>query len=79
MLYNRLTASLPSYGLCRCSLGCNVHSSSSFGRWERIAEEIQREEQRAAQKILDLLPANARLAVELQTTGGWSRSRPYGE
>jgi hypothetical protein len=45
----------------------------------QIAEEIQREEQRAAQKIWDLLPANARLAVERQTTGEWNRSRPSGE
>jgi len=45
----------------------------------QIAEEIQREEQMAAQKIWNLLPANARLAVERQTRGDWSRSRPLDE
>jgi ferritin-like metal-binding protein YciE len=42
----------------------------------QIAEEIQREEQVAVQKIWNLLPANARLAVERQTSGVWSRSQP---
>jgi ferritin-like metal-binding protein YciE len=45
----------------------------------QIAEEIQREEQMAAQRIWNLLPANARLAVERQTTGEWSRSRSSDE
>jgi ferritin-like metal-binding protein YciE len=45
----------------------------------QIAEEIQQEERMAAQRIWNLLPANARLAVERQTTGAWSRSRPSSE
>ncbi len=40
-----------------------------------LAEEIQREEQMAAQRIWNLLPASARLSVERQTTGEWERSR----
>jgi ferritin-like metal-binding protein YciE len=45
----------------------------------QIAEEIQREEQMAAQRIWSLLPANARLAVERQTSPEWSRLRPSDE
>jgi ferritin-like metal-binding protein YciE len=45
----------------------------------QIAEEIQREEQMAAQRIWNLLPATARSSVERQTSGEWSRSRPSDE
>jgi ferritin-like metal-binding protein YciE len=40
-----------------------------------LAEEIQREEQMAAQRIWNLIPANARLSAERQTTGEWESSR----
>ena len=40
-----------------------------------LAEEIQREEQMAAQRIWNLIPANARLSVKRQTSGEWERSR----
>lgn len=42
----------------------------------QLAEEIQREEQMAAQRIWNLVPSNARTAVERQASGEWSRSRP---
>jgi ferritin-like metal-binding protein YciE len=40
-----------------------------------LAEEIQREEQMTVQRIWNLIPANARLSVERQTSGEWKRSR----
>ena len=40
-----------------------------------LAEEIQREEQMAAQRIWNLIPANARLSVERQTSGEWEHPR----
>ena len=45
----------------------------------QIAEEIQREEQMAAQRIWNLLPATARSSVERQTGGEWRRSRSSDE
>lgn len=45
----------------------------------QIAEEIQREEQMAAQRIWNLLSATARLSVERQASGEWSRSRSSDE
>jgi ferritin-like metal-binding protein YciE len=42
----------------------------------QLAEEIQREEQMAAQKIWNMLPIIARSSVERQTSGEWSKSRP---
>jgi ferritin-like metal-binding protein YciE len=43
-----------------------------------LAEEIQREEQMAAQRIWNLIAANARISVERQTSGEWKRSGPSG-
>lgn len=42
----------------------------------KLAEEIQREEEMAAEKIWSLLPASARFAVERQTPGEVGRARP---
>ena len=40
-----------------------------------LAEEIQREEQMAAQRIWNLVPAAARVSVERQPSGEWEGSR----
>ena len=40
-----------------------------------LAEEIQREEQMTAQRIWNLIPANARLSVERQASGEWNKPR----
>ena len=40
-----------------------------------LAEEIQREEQMTAQRIWNLIPANARLAVERQVSSEWDKPR----
>jgi hypothetical protein len=39
------------------------------------SEEIQREEQMAAQRIWNLVPTASRVSVERQTSGEWERSR----
>jgi len=41
-----------------------------------LAEEIQREEQMTAQRIWNLIPANARISVERQTNRAWNKPRP---
>ena len=40
-----------------------------------LAEEIQREEQMAAQRIWNLIPTNARLSVQQQASAEWEHSR----